>query len=346
MIDDQAFKIARYNDAVYSATKLEHEHLSLERELLSIKWYGYRFLTALAATKLFYEEYRKGLVHYLSVNKDRELAENTPIVPFEDFARDPAHLTSAWTARQRADAFCMPYELYIEFCMWFWARRSWGGRRYAPQINQLSYSDRSEVAWRAELEKFEKDRIGDAARSLADVPQLHAAVFMNTPEQLAARIFLINLCVASSRSWRDLIELWCYTFPILTTDCFKAMVDGEPLNSALLGAPIEAPTSPRLTLSVASFWPACHGLPTAQVMTEPTCAGCSFSGSCLKLAEMVQREVLQVTGSDAPRKAELRGPANARQAAYRARRKAAAGVVAPAVSFPGQSLTAPEAPPL
>ena len=342
---DVAQKLERFSDAVFSATNLEHKHLSIESELVQLKWYGYRFLTPLAATKLFYEEYRNALVHYLSVNKDRELAEAVAVVPFDEFTKDPAKLTSAWTARQRADTFDMPYDLYIEFCMWFWSRRSWGGRRYAPQINQLSYTQRSEVAWRAEFEKFQKDRLPDAARSLAEVPQLHAAAFKNTPEQLAARAFLLNLCAGSSRTWRDLIELWCHTFPILTTECFKAMVDSEHLNSAVAGLPTSdsapAPEVPALS----SLWPACHGLPTAQVPTEPNCAQCSFSESCFKLAEMVQREVLRATGSKDPRKAKLREPANARQAVYKANRRRAAGAVPPTTSMPHTTSTAPEVPP-
>ena len=67
---DITLKRERLNDAVFAATNLEHKRFLIERELVQLKWYGYRFLTPLAATKLFYDTYNEHLINYLRVNKD------------------------------------------------------------------------------------------------------------------------------------------------------------------------------------------------------------------------------------------------------------------------------------
>lgn len=320
---DITLKRERLNDAVFAATNLEHKRFLIEPELVQLKWYGYRFLTPLAATKLFYDTYNAHLINYLRVNKDKDVADSVTTVAFDDFAKNLKNLANAWTARQRADEYGVPYNLYIEFCMSFWSARSWGGRRYAPQINQLSYTERSEVAWHIKFEKFFEDRLDSEARSLAGVPQLHPAAFCGTPEQVATRDFLLALIKRSERSWSDMIEKWCYTYPVLTPKCFETIVDAEVLDAAIekIDAADREPAIRPDSLLPGALWPSCHGMPGAKVSTAPGCITCEFANSCGKLASLVISEVQKNTGHKQPRKVQLRAPRNARQARYRARQK-------------------------
>jgi hypothetical protein len=329
---DITHKRERLDDAVFAVTNLEHKHLSIERELVQLKWYGYRFLTPLAATKLFYDTYREQLVNYLREHKGKDVAEVAPRITFDDFTKNLANLTKAWTARQAADTFGLPYNLYIEFGIWFWSRRNWGGRRYAPQINQLGYSDKSKTAWLIEFEKFKKDRLGDEARLLASVPQLHPAAFRETSEQVAARVFLLELSRKSDRSWAAIIEKWCFSFPILTPESFATIVDADVIDDAIEkigGADRASPLLPH-PLPPGALWPSCHGMPGAQDPAEPACAGCKFADSCERLAAMVVERVRETTGHDQPRKVQLRAPANERQRRLRERKKLSIKVEVPA----------------
>ncbi|WP_224701585.1 hypothetical protein [Devosia aquimaris] len=323
---DLSHKKQRFDDAVFVASNLEHCRLTTERELQDLKWVGYRFMTPLAATKLFYDIYRSLRVGYVREHKDKDLADNLPMVPFSDFVKNPKNLAMAWSARQIADTFGVPYEIYIEFGFWFWSRRASGGRRNVPQINQLGFSDATETAWRAEFNKFlSHDRLWAASRSLADVPQLHPDAFEGTAEQIAARAFIVDLCGRSECSWPRAIEMWCYSYPIVTPDDFAAIVPPEVLEAsvatALLGALGPTPVSDAALAGI--LWPSCHGMPSAMDTRAEACRKCCSSASCNGLASMVKSEVLRNTGHEEPRQKALRKAPNERQKRYRAKKKAA-----------------------
>lgn len=325
-IDDLTHKKLRFDDAVLSAINLQHSLLEMERELQELKWVGYRFMTPLAATRLFYDTYRRQRVDYVRTHKSIERADSLPKISFERFIQDPANFASAWSARQAADTFGVPYDLYVEFALWFWSRRSGRGRNGAPQINQLSYTQKSECYWRTEFEKFLCNQLWSASRALVEVPQLHPGAFEGTAEQIAAQRFLLELCSKSDRRWSDCLEMWCHSYPLLTPECFASIVPLDVLDSAIESVSAVPHTSiiapPPLIRS--ELWPSCHGMPGALESTSETCAKCRFVESCGRLASMVKAEVRHRTGHQEPRKIDLRKPANARQRRYRARMRDAA----------------------
>lgn len=339
-----AHKKTRFDHAVFVASKLEHHRLEMERELQPIKWIGYRFMTPLDATRLFYDKYRAARVEYVREHKDVELARKLRTVSFDEFARRPEALAGAWFARQAADTLGVPYNIYVDFGLWFWSRRSGGGRQGVPQITQLGYKESSEVAWRTEFEKYAKDRIALAYRSLADVPQLRASSFEGTSEQVVARDLILDHCQASAASWAHSIETWCYTYPILTPDCFAARVPGDVLRSALDLVDISGTVAMETeSASPSLLWPSCHGMPNALDPDHEGCANCAFADSCGQFATMVKAEVLGQAGREEPRRAQLRVSPNKRMRAFRARKKAAAaGAPTDALSLPEKSSPLPE----
>jgi hypothetical protein len=332
--DELTHKKRRFDDAVFSAINLEHKRLTVERELLDIKWFGYRFLSPLAATKLFYDTYRKLRVDFVREHKDCELADRLPIVSFENYAKNPKNLAMAWSARQAADTFCVPYEVYIEFGMRFWSRRSGGGRSYTPQINQLNFGNASEDLWRSELHKHIQEGAWLAARSLSEVPQLHPSAFRGTAEQVATRSHILALCNQELASWPRAIEVWCYTYPVLTPECFEPIVPPEVLSNAietlsLLPRDLSVQPDP---IPPSALWPSCHGMPDSMEASSDTCAKCSFAKTCGSLASMVKREVLRLTGYEEPRKVALRAAKNARQRRSTAKKRAARARGVPSLS--------------
>ncbi|HEY8577768.1 MAG TPA: hypothetical protein VIL88_15695 [Devosia sp.] len=338
-------KKERFDDAVFASGNLEHRRLEVERELQSLKWVGYRFLTPLAATRLFYDEYRARRIDYVREHTDVELADSLPKVSFEKFIKDPAKLAAAWSARQAADACGVPYDLYIGFSLWFWSRRSGGGRAKVPQINQLGYNKKTEQAWLAEFNKYRDEHVGLAYRTLADVPQLLASSFVGTPEQNHARDVILGHCRRSSASLASLIETWCYSYPILTPDCFETIFPADVVASAMEIVDTSCATSGASAwVGPSLLWPACHGLPNTLDATHEQCTNCAVAESCGKFATIVKTEVLRRTGREEPRKTQLRAAANKRMRDLRARKKAGAAGSAKAISsLPGTDSSVPEA---
>lgn len=337
-------KKARFDDAVFAASNLEHHRLEVERELQSLRWAGYRFLTPLAATRLFYDEYRAARINYVREHKDIELAESLPRVSFDEFTKDPAQLASAWSARQAADTHGVPYGVYVGFSLWFWSRRSWGGRKRVPQINQLAYNDKTESAWLDLFQKYREEHLPLTYRTLADVPQLLTTSFEATPEQNHARDLLLRHCKSSSSGVANLMEMWCYSYPILNPDCFKAILPDDVVASAMEKLDTSlAPAKASTLVEPSLLWPTCHGLPRALDTTHEQCASCRFAESCNKLATMVEAEVLRQTGCAEPRRAQLRAAANKRMRKHRTgKRLAAVGLPAGTSSSPRAASPMPE----
>lgn len=137
-----------FDAKVCIATKyLEEDHA-----LFTMKWFAYRVITPLAATKRFADDYRVARRRALHEHRDRHLAAAAKILPEIDWTKSNRLLTQLWTARQHADRLGMPYPEYLQFAFDFAMRRK---REYLPLPNQLRPSTPAQIqAWNAELGKF------------------------------------------------------------------------------------------------------------------------------------------------------------------------------------------------
>ena len=157
-------EVQRFSDAIKTMQLIKQNDLFPEQELSFTKWFGYRFMSPLAATRHFARVYKEKLKLYVRRYQDVETAEHVRGLAPDIFFKPSGDLTQLWKARQRADRLGLPYELLIEFGFEFASRRTW---RHAPRPIQLFGSDKSKIAWLTELEKFLENRYSMGNRPIA-----------------------------------------------------------------------------------------------------------------------------------------------------------------------------------
>lgn len=124
----------RLVDNVGTIRTIMPDVLARERELANSKWFAYRFMSPLAATKLFADLYRKGVKAYVRKHRDIEEAEKANGIANNIFSQASGSLTQLWQARQKTDELGLPYDLLIDFGFHFASRRRW---RHTPRPIQL-----------------------------------------------------------------------------------------------------------------------------------------------------------------------------------------------------------------
>ena len=292
-------RLGRLNALVNASKIIERPHLLKERDLLTRKWFAYRFMSPLEATLQFGRLYNEARRASFRMNVDVETAGRLKDLPLSVPVANDGSFTQLWIARQRADEIGAPYEDYLEFCFEFANRRK---RRHAPRPNQLHANERTAEAWLAEYEKFMNDRIGLAAPKLQDMPQYRLFNNQRLPAQLNLKEFIKNEISESSASLPRLAELWTVErqlFPLLGfrnlmpkymfTDLVQALKSRRDEKS---GRGVLPPPE--------AFWQACFGVPGAQDTRSAPCALCPQSKSCTSMAGTVNRALKNAVGSTDP----------------------------------------------
>lgn len=286
-----------------------------EREVASKKWFAYRFMTPLAATKHFADLYSKGFKAYIRFNGDRDEAELRQGLGSRIFQRANRSLTELWHARQRADELGLPYELLIEFGFEF-ARK--GGWKNAPRPMQLFGSAESDVAWPIEIEKFLNEHLTLVIDRLDNLPQYRIENYRRLPVQDEFRSYLVNHVLASTKPWAFRLIGPCIEkrhLPLLLAIKLAPKDQRWRIatelrlerDSELL---VEAP---REALPQIAYMPACFGLIAAHHAASP-CSSCPFREMCQRMGKAASAETIKRHGSvsrlkddrDAKRKAGQR----------------------------------------
>lgn len=292
---------------------------------MASKWPAYYFLTPWEATKRFYDVYCQHVRRFVREHVDAGLEDRVAKASFESVVGRPGEFTQLWKARQRADQFPVPYEIYIEFSMFFWSRRSGPGRSGAPRPNQLGWTDASAHAWLNMFEHFLEDRMPLVLPSLAEVPEFCVAAYQGTPEQIVVRELILEACSTSSSSWPRLIRDWCCERQMLRPLHFRNLMPKDTLRDAIRSVRAERVHSRRtMEISSVGLRPSCHGIASSRGPDSSRCLSCREAGSCEAMSDLVLRMVEVRTGHADPRRQAKRHAPNARQAKYRARRKAVA----------------------
>lgn len=130
---------------VFAHRYVQKKFLQFERMLAHTKWFDYRFLHPVEATKLYVEAYEKEYraayastfstlnAQYVKVTGWAEMIQK-----LEEKRKYKELLAGFWRGRQVADAMGMPYDLYIRLAMK--ERLRFWKRRYLPNPTML-YSE-------------------------------------------------------------------------------------------------------------------------------------------------------------------------------------------------------------
>jgi hypothetical protein len=116
---------------------------AFDLELYNLKWFDYRFMTPLEATKTYIGVYGGIYRRIYAREIDRARSEFVRPITFEhikkgldeDTVKAKRAFTGCWRGRQFADALGMPYEHYIELAFTY-RMRAWN-RPYLPQPEHL-----------------------------------------------------------------------------------------------------------------------------------------------------------------------------------------------------------------
>lgn len=303
------------------------EVLARERELASSKWFAYRFMSPLAATRLFADLYRKGVKVYVREHRDIEEAEKANGIASTIFSQASGSLTQLWQARQKADELGLPYDTLIDFGFYFVGRRRW---RSTPRPIQLLGSKNSDVAWPLEIEKYLEDRLPMALSGMPRLPQYQSENYRGLPVQDEFREYVLEDLKTRHGNWSTKIANACVRkrhLPLRPTIELAPDTDWPAIADSIrqeikLGMLVPAPVEHVNDIALA---PACIGIPSARDESSSGCQSCSFNASCRSLMDSAAEQLVSRFGTASPlaeaRQDHERKKRNERQKRFRDRRK-------------------------
>ncbi|TAZ67168.1 hypothetical protein [Rhizobium ruizarguesonis] len=289
----------RLDDTLEAMRLVMPDVLEREREVANKKWFAYRFMTPLAATKHFASLYSKGFKAYIRFNRDRDEAELRQGLGSRIFQKPNGSLTELWRARQRADELGLPYELLIEFGFEF-ARK--GGWKNAPRPMQLFGSADSDIAWPLEIEKFLNERLPHVIDRLADLPQYRVENYRHLPVQDDFRCYVIDHVRASTKPWAFRLTGPCLEKRHLPLLLALKLAPQDQRWRIMTELRLEQESeltiqAPREALPQIALVPACFGLIAAYAAAVSPCSSCPFSARCQAMGKAVAAAMIKRHGS-------------------------------------------------
>jgi hypothetical protein len=146
----------------YASSVIPKKYADWDLELFQTKWFDYRMMTPLQATKAYIDAYVGVYRRIFAREFDHERAQYITPLNFDSLragilqgrTRDKTKFVGAWHGRQIADALGMPYAEYIDAVMTQRMRR-WK-QNYMPQPQHLYHEYDVEKA----QEKWEEMKLG------------------------------------------------------------------------------------------------------------------------------------------------------------------------------------------
>lgn len=290
---------ARIQDAIRSCELIMPGVLAREQDVAETKWFGYRFMSPLAATMLFAELYREILKQHVRVHQDKERAQQVRGLGANLFDAPNRVLTEVWNARLRADEMGIPYQLLIEFGLDFAGRRKW---RRAPRPGQVFGTENSGWAWIAKLEQFLDGRLEACIRELSDLPQYRVENYRGLRSQNDLRDYLLDELRNTTRPWAMMLQTYCLEHRYLSVSAAIKAVPKQMRKNAISSirsnvAQGHVVVAPVERLPLVSYVPACFGIPVPQ---SSGCNGCSFAVQCAKSSGIVTEAMNDRHGALSP----------------------------------------------
>ncbi|MER8862535.1 hypothetical protein NKI19_02285 [Mesorhizobium sp. M0751] len=316
----------RLEDLITARYLIMPGHLEREHELLTKKWFDYRFLSPLDATLLFGEIYRKALRAFVRANIDRELSEHVNGVKAAPPSEPAGWFTQLWMARQRADELGLPYDEFMEFSFHFSGRRT---RSRNPLPLQLHANDTTKVAWHAQFEKFKLDRGLFSVWPGSDLAQYQIDHYRGLPAQKNFREVLTAVLRTDGKRWSDVIARHCLSRRQLPLRAVLRIMPGNQRRNSFETAVDEMRigmwgTRNVVKLDDAEFLQSCFGMQNPSTEDSVQCCACPDHIRCRLIATKIDELAKRRFGSASPvRDARLAAVA-ARVAKHRAKMAALA----------------------
>jgi hypothetical protein len=292
-----------------AANLIKRQSLACESNLMLAKWPAYRFLSPLAATKLFVDEFAKAYRQALRVNVDIDRAQNSRVGEKIDFSKPGRWVTAAWSARQEADEIGMPYPEYLNLCFDFLTRLK---RRSLPQINQLRIrSDGKTTSWGKALSEFwTPERIDLMLVDMEFIPQYSDPSFQDLPASMGFKDLLLSNAKLYLPYFPHFIGRYVFSKGYISLqDCRDVFGENTVENAvSTLQSDLDRGdfATKRANLSSSDKMMACFGLPGISISTSIPCSECPLTKPCESTRERITTKLIASTGTDDPhRKREL-----------------------------------------
>ena len=303
---------ARTKSNLTSMMWVELQDLERERELMTTKWFGYRFTPAFEATAQFEREYVKAYQDYYGSTFDRREARLKRATREGGAGKRGTELTSFWRARQFADSLCIPYRVFIRAAM---EMAVLNGAAKLPRPNQL-YGKHGESIG---LEIARQWAGTNASRRWSRHAAFHNDAFVGLLPQFAHREWVIEL-IRDERGHPDLIAMACYGDCVLPEDLAVAAFGPERVDRARM---ISVGTTESDGTVGDELVPSCYGLPNARREIDPPCCTCSMSAACALEGSRLVDLVVAKRGTSDPVGDRKRKQVRERVARHRARKAVA-----------------------
>ena len=288
-MSDQSREVAksRINDLIAARRCIQSKYLSLEQELQETKWFAYRFMSPLQATRKFALAYQKFYDRAFAAHFNRNAKPRA--VNWAEFGKPCRSMTQLWIGRQNADRLGVPYESYLEFFEDFNTRRP---RKHLPRPNQIEGSKAAKAIWPPLLANFLSERAWYQLVRL-EVPQLHVANFRGLAAQIAFQKWALDVVRTSSTTFAQALEQLAFRQGLLPPEAFSTLWEKEPYEEAIRrlcedrrhGRII---TVQAASLSTAAYWPTCFGL-NATSLDGIACESCPFQKDCRKVCDRMSQ---------------------------------------------------------
>ena len=292
MTEDRLLFENRVRDSITALRLVMPDVLMRERERAHTKWYAYRFMSPLEATKLFADLYRTAFKRYVRTHRDVGDAEAANGLGARIFGGPNSSLTELWNARQRADELGLPYNLLMDFSFDFAGRRK---RKRAPRPGQLFDSGDAEIAWPLSLEKWIVDPLYLEVQRLS-MPQYRNENYRSLPVQMEFHDYILESIEERVGAWGPKLAHHCLTRRHLPLSKAIKIVPKGAREYAVrhLRGELELITEQgRDTerLPDLSFAPACFGLPFAVQEASLECLACPLASSCSQAVRAVSEHM-------------------------------------------------------
>lgn len=294
---------ARIQDAVKSCELIMPDVLAREQAVAETKWFGYRFMSPLAATMHFAELYREILKKHVRTHQDLERSKQVRGLRLDLFDLPSPVLTEVWNARLRADKMGVPYHLLIEFGLDFAARRKW---RKPPRPGQIFGTENSGEAWIDKFARFLDGRFEACIRDLSDLPQYRIENYRGFQSQSDLRDYLVGELRNTTKPWDMLVQTYCLERRHLPVALAMRVVPKQMRKNVISSVRSELAqgrvlVEPEKRLPLISFVPSCFGIPATKLAK---CNECPFASQCARLTETVANTMTDRHGSLSPLKDE------------------------------------------
>lgn len=292
-MSDQSREVAksRIKDLIETRRCVQSKYLSLEQDLQETKWFAYRFMSPLQATRKFALAYQKYYESAFAAHFDRNAKPRA--VNWTEFCKPCRSMTQLWVGRQNADRLGVPYESYLEFFDGFNMDRT---RKHLPRPNQIEGSAAAKAVWPSLLAKFLKDRAWIQLVRL-EQPQLHVGNFKGLAAQIAFREWALDVVRTSSTTFAQALEQLAFCRGLLPPEAFSSLWDKELYDDAVHRLSEDCrhgriTTAQAVSLPNAAYWPACFGL-NDKSHNGTSCKSCPFQNDCRKVCDRVSQDLAE-----------------------------------------------------